>query len=155
MIFRTDFFVCQRCESISSDSNAKKDDHKWWHSLLVLPKGVLKPVLKIFSNEVDSETTGKQAETQSAPANSALLRTDNSDWDTNTHSALISGVVTRISAVEDNFHVAHTAMENKVDSTRVALEGQLGSIDERVVMLDEKITELTEMLGDLIGRLNI
>jgi len=46
-------------------------------------------------------------------------------------------------------------MEDKVDSTRVVLEGQLGSIDERVVMLDERITELKEMLGDLIERLNI
>lgn len=153
--FRTEFFICQRCESIQSDSNAEKDDHKWWHSLLVLRKSLLEPVvIEIVSNEVDSETTGTQAETQSAPADSAPLRTDNSDQDTNPYSALISGVVTRISAVEDNFHEAHTAMEDKVDSTRVALEGQLGSIDERVVMLDAKITELTEMLGDLIGRLN-
>jgi len=87
-----------------------------------------------------------RAETRSAPADSALLRTDD---------RLISGVVMRISAVEDKLHVAHTGMEGKVDSTRVVLEGQLSSIDEKVVMLDERITQLTEMLGDLIGRLNI
>ena len=49
-------------------------------------------------------------------------------------------------------------MEGKVDSTRVALEGQISSttmnLEDRVVKLDEKITELTKMLGDLIGRLN-
>ena len=155
MIFRTDFFICERCESIPRDSNAKKDHHKWWHSLLVLRKNLLEPILEIASNEVDLETTGTQAETQSAPADSALLRTDDSNPDTIPHSALISGVFTRISAVEDKFYVAHTGMEDKVDSTRVALEGQLGSIDERVIMLNEKITELTEMLGDLMGRLNI
>ena len=155
MIFGTDFFICERCESIPRDSNAKKDDHKWWHSLLVLRKSLLEPVLEIASNKVDSETSGTQAETQSAPADSALLRADDSDPGTIPHSALMSGVITRISAVEDKFHVAHTGMEDKVDSTRMVLEGQLGSIDERVVMLDEKITELTGMLGDLIGRLNI
>ena len=122
-------------------------------TLLVLRKSLLQPVIEIASNKVDS--TGTQAETQSAPADSALLRTDDSDPDTIPHSALISGVVKRISAVEDKFHVAHTGMEDKVDSTRVVLEGQLGSIDERVVMLDERITELKEMLGDLIERLNI
>ena len=45
-------------------------------------------------------------------------------------------------------------MEGKVDSTRVALEDQLSSttmnLEERLVKLDEKITELTKMLGDLI-----
>ena len=70
MIFRTDFFICKRCESISRHSNAKKDDHKWWHSLLVLLKGLLKPVIEIASNKVDSETTGTRVETQSAPADS-------------------------------------------------------------------------------------
>ena len=71
-----------------------------------------------------------------------LLSTDDGQ-----HSALISAVITRISAVEDKFHEALTAMEGKVDSTRVGLE-------ERAIKLDEKITELTKMLGDLIGRLN-
>jgi len=175
MIFHSDFFICKRCESITSDSDAKNDDHKWWHSLLVLRKSLIKPVLKTASTKVeptDSSTDGDDAHSS-----------------TNPHSALIS-------AVEDTLHVALTAMESKVDSTRVALEGQLSSttmnleervvkldekiteltrmnfeervvkldekiteltrmnLEERVVKMDEKITELTKMLGDLIGRLN-
>ena len=154
MIFRSDFFICGRCESIPNDSDAKNDDHKWWHSLLVLRKNLIEPILETVSNKVD--TTGTQAETQSTAAGSDILSTDERNSDTNSHSALISEVVTRISAVEDKFHVALTAMEDKSDSTRLALEGQLGSIEERVVKLDESITALTKMLGDLIiGRLNI
>ena len=154
MIFHSDFFICGRCESIPNDSDAKNDDHKWWHSLLVLRKNLIEPILETVSNKVD--TTGTQAETQSTAAGSDILSTDERNSDTNSHSALISEVVTRISAVEDKFHVALTAMEDKSDSTRLALEGQLGSIEERVVKLDESITALTKMLGDLIiGRLNI
>ena len=154
MIFCSGFFICERCESIPSDSNAKDDDHKWWHSLLVLRKSLIEPVLETTSSKVES--TGAQAESQSAAADSDLLRPDDdSGPDANPHSALISGVVTQISAVEDKFHLALTAMEDKVNSTKVALEGQLGSIEERVVKLDEKITELPKMLEDLIGRLNI
>jgi hypothetical protein len=183
MNFRSDFFICGRCESIPNDSDAKNDDHKWWHSLLVLRKSLIESVLETTSSTV--ETTGTQAETQSAVVDSDLLPTDDNKPDTNPHSVLISGVVTRISAVEDKLHVTHTAMEDKVDSTKVALEGQLSSIEERVVKLDdiekrvvklddiekrvvklddieervvkldEKITELTKLLGDLIGRLNI
>ena len=152
MIFHLDFFICEGCESIPSDSDAKNDDHKWWHSLLVLRKSLIE--LEPTSNKV--EATGTQAETQSTAAGSDILSTDERNSDTNSHSALISEVVTRISAVEDKFHVALTAMEDKSDSTRLALEGQLGSIEERVVKLDESITALTKMLGDLIiGRLNI
>ena len=151
MIFCSGFFICERCESIPSDSNAKDDDHKWWHSLLVLRKSLIEPVLETTSSKVES--TGAQAESQSAAADSDLLRPDDdSGPDANPHSALISGVVTQISAVEDKFHLALTAMEDKVNSTKVALEGQLGSIEERVVKLDEKITELPKMLEDLIGR---
>ena len=154
MIFCSGFFICERCESIPSDSDAKDDDHKWWHSLLVLRKSLIEPVLETTSSKVES--TGAQAENQSAAADSDLLRPDDdSGPDANPHSALISGVVTQISAVEDKFHLALTAMEDKVNSTKVALEGQLGSIEERVVKLDEKITELPKMLEDLIGRLNI
>jgi DNA repair ATPase RecN len=134
LIFHPAFFICERCESISSDSDAKNDDHKWWHSLLVLRKSLIEPVLETTSSEV--ETTGTQAEARSAAVDSDLLPDDNKP-DTNPHSALISGVVTRISAVEDKLHVAHTVLENKVDSTKVALEGQLGSIEERVVKLDD------------------
>ena len=140
MIFPSDFFICQRCESIPNDSDAKNDDHKWWHSLLVLGKSLLEPVLQTASNEI--ETTGTQAETQSGTANSPLPHTDDSDPDTNLHSPLISAVVARITAVED-----------KADLTMVAL-GQLSSmttnLEERIVKLDEKIIELTNMLGDLM-----
>ena len=155
MIFRPDFFICERCESTASDSDAKNDDgHKWWHCLLVLRKSLIEPILETTSNEV--ETISTQAETQTTAADSDLLPPDDSAPDTNPHSALISGVVTQIGpAVEDEFHVALRAMEDKVDSTKVALEGRLGSIEERVVKLDENTTELTKMLGDLIGRLNI
>ena len=153
----SDFFICEQCESIPSDSDAKNDDHKWWHSLLVLRKSLIEPVLETPSNQV--KTTGTQAESHTAAADSDLLSTDDHHGPgTNPHSALISAVVTRMSAVEEKFHVALTAMEGKVDSTRVALEGQLNStttnLEERVAKLDEKITELTKMLGDLIGRLN-
>jgi len=139
MTFPSDFFICERCESIPNDPDAKNDNHKWWHSLLVLRKSLLEPVLQT-SNEV--ETTGTYAETQSATANSPLPHTDDSEPDTNLHSPLISAVVTRIAAVED-----------KADLTMVAL-GQLSSmtmnLEERVVKLDEKIIELTNMLGDLM-----
>jgi DNA repair ATPase RecN len=193
MIFRSDFFICERCEFIPSDSDAKNDDHKWWHSLLVLRKSLIEPVLEIASDEV--ETTGTQAEAQSAAVNSDLLLTDDNNSDTNPHSALISEVITRISAVEDKFHVALMAIEDKVDSTKGQLSSieervvklddvetrvvkvddiekklgdmekklddigkkvvKLDDIEERVVKLDDKFTELTKMLGDLIGRLNI
>jgi len=162
MIFCLDSFICERCESIQNDSDAKDDDHEWWHSLLVLRKSLIEPVLETTSSKV--ETTGTQAEAQSAAVDSDLPPTDDNNPDTNPHSALISGVVTRISAVEDKIHVTHRAMEDKVDSTKVALEGQLSSIEERVaklddiekrvINLDEKITELTKTLGDMIGRLN-
>jgi phage shock protein A len=160
MYFRSDFFICGQCESIPSDSDAKNDDHKWWHSLLVLRKSLIESVLETTSSKV--ETNGTQAEAQSAVVNSDLPPTDDNNLDTNPHSALISGLVTRISAVEDKLHVTHTVMEDKVDSTKVALKGQLSSIEERVVnienrveKLDDKITELMKMLGDLIGRWNI
>jgi hypothetical protein len=120
MIFRSDFFICERCESIPSDSDAKNDDHKWWHSLLVLRKSLIEPVLETASNKV--ETTGTQAETQ-VQRPTPIFSTDDNEPGTNPHSALISAVVTRISAVEDKFHVALTAMEDKVDSTK----GQLSS----------------------------
>jgi hypothetical protein len=137
MIFHSDFFICERCESIPSDSDAKNEDHhKWWHSLLVLRKILIEPVLKTASSSKKVEPTDTQAETQ-----------------------------------------ATAAMEGKVDSTRVGLERQLSSttmnleervmkldekiteltkmnLEERVIKLDEKITELTKMLGGLIGRLN-
>jgi len=75
-------------------------------------------------------------------ANSPIPHTDDNDPDTNLHSSLISAMVTRIAAVED-----------KVDLTMVAL-GQLSSmttnLEERVVKLDEKMIELTNMLGDLM-----
>ena len=122
-IFRSDFFICGRCESIPNDSDAKNDDHKWWHSLLVLRKSLIEPVLETTSSNM--ETTGTQAEAQSAAVDSDLLPID----DINPHSALISEVITRISTVEDKLHVALTAMEDKVDSTK----GQLSSIEERVV----------------------
>jgi hypothetical protein len=159
MIFRSDFFICERCESIPSDSDAKNDDHKWWHSLLVLRKTLIEPVLEPASNKV--EATGTKAETQSAAAESNLLHADDGDPGTTSHSALISAVVTRISAVEDKLHVALTAIKDKVDSTKGQLSSieerveKLDDIEERVVKLDGKIAELTKMLGDLIGRLNI
>ena len=174
MIFRLDFFICERCEFIPSDSDAKNDDHKWWHCLLVLRQSLIEPVLGPTSNKI--ETIGTQAETQSAVApDSDLLRTDDGDPGTNLHSVLISEVVTQISAVEDKFHVALTAMEDKSDSTRLALEGQLSAIEERVVKLDDiekrvgklddieekmvnlddKIAELKEILGDLIERVRL
>ena len=147
IIFRLAFFICKQCESIPSDSDAKNDDHKWWHSLLVLRKTLIEPVLEAASSNV--ETTGTQVETQ---ADSDLLSADDARTGTNPHSALIS-------AVEDTFHVALTAMEGKVDSTRVAIEGQLSSttmnLEERVVKLDEKITELTKMnLGERVVKLD-
>ena len=122
-IFRSDFFICGRCESILNDSDAKNDNHKWWHSLLVLRKSLIKPILETTSSNM--ETTGTQAEAQSAAVDSDLLPID----DINPHSALISEVITRISTVEDKLHVALTAMQDKVDSTK----GQLSSIEERVV----------------------
>ena len=143
MIFRLDFFICERCESISSDSDAKNDDHKWWHSLLVLRKSLIEPVLGVETAPNKVETTGMRAEAQSAAADSDLLRTDDSDPDTNPPSAL-----TRISAVEDKFHVALTAMEDKSDSTRLALEGQLSSIEEKVVKLDD-IEKMVVKLDDI------
>ena len=140
---------------------------------------MIEPILEATSST--AETTGTQAEAQSAVVDSDLLPTDDNNPDTNPHSALISGVV---SAVEDKLHVTHTAMEDKVDSTKVALEGKLSSIEERVVKLDdiekrvvklddiekrvvklddieervvkldEKITELTKILENLMDRLN-
>ena len=110
------------------------------------------------------ETTGTQAEAQSAAVDSDLLPID----DINPHSALISEVITRISTVEDKLHVALTAMQDKVDSTKGQLssieervvklddiEKKLDGIEKRVVKLDDKITDLMKMLEDLIGRLNI
>jgi hypothetical protein len=148
MIF-SDFFICERCESLPIDSDTKNNDHKWWHSLLVLRKSLIERALEKPSDIVG--TTNTQAETQAA-ADSVFLGTDDHDGSgTNPHPALIS-------AVEDKFHVTLTAMEGRVDSTRAALEGQLSStmmnLEERVVKLDEKITELTKTLGDLLGRLN-
>ena len=145
MIFCSDVFICRGCESIPRDSDAN-DDHKWWHCLLVLRKSLIEPVLETAFDK--AETTVTQAEAQIVAADFGLPRPDDSAPDTNPHYALIS-------AVEDKFHVALTAVEDKVDSTKVALEGQLGSIEERVVKLDKKITDLTTMLGDLIGQLNI
>ena len=142
MIFHPAFFICERCESIPSDSDAKNDDHKWWHSLLVLRKNLIEPILETTSSKV--ETTGTQAEAQSAAVDSDLLPANNNPG-TNPHSALVSGVVTRISAVEDKLHVAHTVLENKVDSTKVALEGQLSSIEERVVKMDYIERKLDDM----------
>jgi hypothetical protein len=55
-----------------------------------------------------------------------MMNTDDGPG-TNLQSALISAVVTRISAVEDTSNVALTVMEGKVDSTRVALDCQLSS----------------------------
>ena len=125
-----------------------------------------------------------QAETQSTAADPDFLLTDNNNT-TNQHSALISGVIMRISVVEDKFNVALTAIEDKVNSTKGKLSSieervvkvddiemkldnmekklddiekkvvKLDDIEERVVKLDDKFTELTKMLGDLIGRLNI
>ena len=90
-----------------------------------------------------------QAETQTAAApDPDLLRTDDSDPDTNLHSALISEVATRISAVEDKFHVALTGMENKSDLTRLVLEGQLSSIEERAVKLYD-IEKMAVKLDDI------
>ena len=164
MIFRSDFFICELCESIPNDSHAQNDDHhKWWHSLLVLRKSLIEPVLETASKKVEPSDT--QAEIQAAAADSGLLSTNDASPGTNPS----------ISA--DTLHVALTAMEGKVDSTRVALEGQLRSttmnleervvkldekitaltkmnLEEKVVKLDEKITELTKMLGDLMVRLN-
>ena len=180
MIFHSDFFICEGCESIPSDSDTKNDDHKWWHSLLVLRKSLIE--LEPTSNKV--EATGTQAGTQSAAADPDFLLTDDNNT-TNQHSTLISGVITRISVVEDKFNVALTAIEDKVNSTKGELSSieervvkvndietkldnmekklddiekkvvKLDDIEERVVKLDDKFTELTKMLGDLIGRLNI
>ena len=158
MIFRSDFFICERCESIQvpNDSNAKNDDHKWWHSLLVLRKSLIEPVFSLEAASHKVETTGTQAETQSAAADSDHLHTDDGDPDTNPHSALISEAVMRISAVEDKFHVALTVMEDKSDSTRLALEGQLTSIEERVVKLDdlEKMVAKLDDIGERMGKLD-
>jgi len=141
MIFPSDFFICERCESIPNDPEAQNDDHKWWHSLLVLRNSLLKPVPQTAFDEVN-ETTDTESETQSATANSPLRHTDDSDSDTTLHSPSTSAVVTRIAAVED-----------KADLTMVVL-GQLSfmttNIEERMVKLDEKMIELTNMLGDLM-----
>jgi len=102
------------------------------------------------------ETPSTKVETMQAEMQTEADDLPSPDEGPNT--ALISAVVTGISAVEDKFHAALTAMEDKVDSTRVALESKLSStatnLEERVAKLDDKITNLTKMLGDLIGRLN-
>jgi hypothetical protein len=156
MIFRSDFFICERCESTPSDLYAKNDDHKWWHSLLVLRKSLIEPVFSLETASNKVETTGTQVETQSAtPPDFDLLRTNDRDTDTNPHSALLFEVVTRISAVEDKFDVTLMAMEDKSDSTRLALEGQLSSIEGRVVRLGDiekvvvKLHDIEEKMGKL------
>ena len=120
-----------------------------WHSLLVLRKSLIEPVFSLETASNTVETTDMQAETQTAAApDPDLLHTDDSDPDTNLHSALISEVATRISAVEDKFHVALTGMENKSDLTRLVLEGQLSSIEERAVKLYD-IEKMVEKMAKL------
>jgi len=131
-----DFFICESCESVRVDSD---DGHHWWHSRLVLRKSLIEPVLVTPSTEVEIT----QAETQTVAG-------DPPSPDEGPHTSLISAVVTRISAVEDKFHAALTAMEDKIDSTLSSTT----NLEARVTNLDDKITNLTTMLGDLIGRLN-
>jgi hypothetical protein len=145
-----DFFICGPCESVRVDSDAgNADGHHWWHSLLVLRKSLIEPVPETPSN---TKVESTQTETQTVAG-------DLPSSDEGPHTALASAVVTRISDVEDKFHAALAAMEGKVDSTRVALESQIGStttnLEERMAKLDDKMTELTKMFRDLIGRLNV
>jgi len=158
--YYSDFFICELCESTSIDSesevSAKTDDHKWWHSLLVLRKSLIEPVPEAPSSEKDAESTDKDTQTAPLGTDNLNLLTGSTDDTPITHSALVSAVVTRLSAVEDNFQVALTAMEEKVDSTRVALEAQINDtrvgLEERVGRLDERIGELMKMVEVLIGR---
>ncbi|KIM47178.1 hypothetical protein M413DRAFT_270777 [Hebeloma cylindrosporum] len=57
-----DFFSCQRCESrIPVDAETENNDQKWWHSLLVLRRSLIEPLLpETISDKVEAT----QAETQ-------------------------------------------------------------------------------------------
>jgi hypothetical protein len=113
----TDYYLCEKCEPDLTDVEGHQ--HKWWHSLLIIPKSYLA-----------TEDTPKASETTSI---------------TEVPDALSEGITGEetppsISSLNEKI----SGLEEKLDSTRQALEG-------RVTRLDTSVEELKQLLMQVLS----
>ena len=123
----TDYYLCEKCEPDLTD--LEQHQHKWWHSLLIIPKSYLatEDALKVSETtsaaEVPSAVSKEKTGEEAPPS--------------------ISSLNERISGIEE-----------KLDSTRQALEGRLtttmATLEERVTRLEAKLDTSVEELKQLL-----
>ena len=118
----TDYYLCEKCEPDLMDVEGHQ--HKWWHSLLIIPKSYLA-----------TEDTLKASETTSSVLN-VLSRGKTGEE----APPSISSLNEKISGLEE-----------KLDSTRQALEGRLETLEERITRLDTSVEELKQLLMQVLS----
>ena len=123
----TDYYLCEKCEPDLTDVEGHQ--HKWWHSLLIIPKSYLA-----------TEDTPKASETTSTAEVPDAL----SEGKTGEEAP------PSISSLTENI----SGLEEKLDSTRQALEGRLTTtmetLEERVTRLEAKLDTSVEELKQLL-----
>jgi hypothetical protein len=124
----TDYYLCGKCEPDLTD--VERHQHKWWHSLLIIPKSYLA-----------AEDAPKASETQSTAEVPAVL----SEGKTGEEAPpSISSLNEKISRLNE-----------KLDSTRQALEGRLTTtmetLEKRVTRLDTSVEELKQLLMQVLS----
>jgi hypothetical protein len=121
----TDYYLCEKCEPDLTDVEGHQ--HKWWHSLLIISKSYLATEDAPKASETTSEVPdvlSKGKTGEAAPPS-------------------ISSLNEKISGLEE-----------KLDSTRQALEGRLTTtmetLEERVTRLEAKLDTSVEQLKQLL-----
>jgi len=158
IIFPSDFSFANDASPFRVTRISKKDDHKWWYLLLVLRKSL--SLIEPYPNELLTQLKPLARKQGPQPHQRIPIFSDDGGPNMISHSALISAVVTRIwiSAVEDTLVFAWGLRRWKIKSMCSA-ERQLSSttmnLEEMVLRVDKKVTELAKMSVELIGPLNI
>jgi hypothetical protein len=125
----TDYYLCEKCEPDLTD--LEQHQHKWWHSLLIIPKSYL--VTEDASTEV-SETTST-AEVPGAISQEEIGEEPPPSLNE------------RISGIEEKLDLTRQALEGRLKTTMATLEGTL---EERVTRLEAKLDTSVEELKQLL-----
>ena len=124
----TDYYLCEKCEPDLTD--LEQHEHKWWHSLLIIPK-----------NSFGTEVVPKASET----IPSAQIPDATSEEKFEEEALASISLNKRISMMEEKLDSTRQTLEDHLASTTATLEG-------RMKRLDTNMEELKQLLVQVLSK---
>jgi len=128
----TDYYLCAKCEPDLTDLEGHQ--HKWWHSLLIIPK-----------NYLATEDAAKLSETTSTAEDASTISKDKTGEET---TLSISSLNERISGIEAKLDSTRQALEDRLTATMATLEDRVTRLEAK---LDTSVEELKQLLMQVLS----